>query len=271
MQKVLVFTDLHIVPEGETIIGLDPATRLAQGLDHAMARHRDASAIILTGDLTHHGIVDEYKRLKEVLATCPLPVTATLGNHDRRAPYTSVFEDAKDERGFTQHALDIGNTRLIVLDTLDEDAPDLHSGWLCEARLDWLDMALQNAGDRQVILFMHHPPAMTGFASMDAIALRAPERLARALRPYPNVVQIVAGHVHRTCQTSLALDTDRRLPVTIFKSTCHQMPMDLMAENPHVSVDEPGAYGLLLLNDDGVMVHTEDFTLSPEVSADYGE
>jgi len=30
---------------------------------------------------------------------------------------------------------------------------------------------------------------------------------------------------------------------------------------PTLSVDEPGAYGLLLLTDEGVIVHSADFTL----------
>lgn len=39
------------------------------------------------------------------------------------------------------------------------------------------------------------------------------------------------------------------------------MPMDLSADTPHLSVEEPGAYGLLVLREDGIVVHTEDFTL----------
>ncbi|MEM6483121.1 MAG: phosphodiesterase [Pseudomonadota bacterium] len=271
MQKVLVFTDLHIVPEGETIIGLDPAERLAQGLDHALARHSDAAAIILTGDLTHHGAPEEYNRLKTVLSRCPLPLTMTLGNHDIRSAFRKVFPEAVPNEGFAQHLIDLQDTRLIILDTLDEKPPVLHSGWLCQERLHWLDCALREAIGQRVVLFMHHPPAATGFPNMDAIALREPERLARVLRSHPNVVQIVAGHVHRTCQTSLKLEDGRRVPVTIFKSTCHQMPMDLLAENPHLSVDEPGAYGVLLLRDDGVIVHTEDFTLPTRIRDSYGE
>lgn len=269
--KVLVFTDLHIVTDGETIIGLDPAARLAHGLDHAIAHHSDASAIIVTGDLTHHGTPEEYARLKAILDTCRLPLILTLGNHDRRAAFCAAFPEATLTSGFVQSVLDLDETRLIVLDTLDEAAPDLHSGWLCASRLDWLDAALQEAAGRRVILFLHHPPAMTGFPNMDAIALREPDRLARLLAQYPNVVQIVAGHVHRTCQTSMRLDADRRLPVTIFKSTCHQMPMDLRAENTHVSVDEPGAYGLLLIGEEGVIVHTEDFTLTTRIADHYSD
>ena len=42
-EKLLVFTDLHIVPEGERIIGIDPAERLSEAIKHAVALHPDAT------------------------------------------------------------------------------------------------------------------------------------------------------------------------------------------------------------------------------------
>ena len=55
MAKILVMTDLHITPEGQSIIGLDPGQRLADGLAHAARVHPDADRLVLMGDLTHHG------------------------------------------------------------------------------------------------------------------------------------------------------------------------------------------------------------------------
>ena len=173
MQKLLIFTDVHIVPEGETIIGIDPAERFAQGLAHAMTHHADAARVIITGDLTHHGTPGEYMRLRKCLTACPLPVHMTLGNHDRRAGFYAVFPNAvQTATGHAQEVIDQDDTRLILLDTLNEEAKDLHSGLLCQDRLDWMDQAISEAGGRRVILFLHHPPVLTGFAGMDSIELR---------------------------------------------------------------------------------------------------
>ena len=49
MHKVLVLTDLHIRSAGETIIGLDPLTRLRCAPEHALARHAAAAAMVLMG------------------------------------------------------------------------------------------------------------------------------------------------------------------------------------------------------------------------------
>ena len=51
------------------------------------------------------------------------------------------------------------------------------------------------------------------------------------------------------------------LPVTVFKSPCHQMPMLLGAPGFGHSVAEPGAYGIILTDGADVVVHFEDFTL----------
>ncbi len=54
MTKLIIFTDLHMVPEGTTIIGLDPFQRLAAGIAHVNRYHADADRVIFMGDLAHH-------------------------------------------------------------------------------------------------------------------------------------------------------------------------------------------------------------------------
>lgn len=262
MQKLLIFTDLHLVPEGETIIGLDPMARFAQGLAHAQENHPDAVRIIITGDLAHHGKPEEYLRLKAALANARLPVSLMVGNHDRRAPFLATCPDTPlTQHGYVQEVVDLDDTRLITLDTLNEAAADTHSGILCDDRLNWMEAAIQGAEGRRVVLFMHHPPVETGFKGMDWIGLKSIPALVERLSKYHNVHQIVSGHIHRTIQAGLVTGPGRPIPVAMFKSPCHQMPMTLGYHDPHLSVDEPGAYGILLLTPEGIVVHTEDFTL----------
>lgn len=264
--KALIFTDLHITPPGETIIGLDPLARFSDALSHGLHRHPDAQHIILLGDLANNGDPAEYARLAPALANCPIPVTVTMGNHDLRQHLTSAFPNGLNADGFAQHALDLGPLRLLILDTHDYEnrAPLEQDGWLCPTRLAWLDAELARAATdgKDVVVFTHHPPCPVGFWAMDAIGLANSDDLLNRLHGAPHVKHLICGHIHRTIHASASNPAGGSLPVTILKSPCHQIPMILGQGTFADSVDEPGAYGILLALKDTVVVHTEDYALS---------
>jgi len=248
-------TDVHLTAQGGTIIGMSPAQRLHEALTHAAQRHADATRLVILGDLTHRGDTAQYQALAALLQDAPWPVTLMLGNHDRRAGFEAVF----GHTGFQQIAFDAPGHRVLCLDTLDEAAPDTHSGLMCPARLDWLRAELSAATDPVVIL-MHHHLAKTGFDGMDRIALRNSDQVTDILHNSGKVRQIINGHIHRTIQTHAG-----PLPVTMIKSTCHQMPLVLGEGSSSLSVNEPGGYGVLLLGPKQCILHHEDFG-HPEAS-----
>ncbi len=256
--KLLVFTDLHLVSDGVDIIGLDPEARFREGLGHALAQHPDAARLVMMGDLTHHGRTAQYERLRAIMADVAMPVTYMMGNHDNRAVFRKVFpEAATSAGGFVQEMVDLDDTCLIALDTSEVRPDPHHSGRLCQDRLDWLTQALTWANGRQVVVAMHHPPLMTGFAAMDGIALQDPEPFREILRSYPGHVHLLCGHVHRTISGRA-----HGLSFSLFKSPCHQQPMGFGVAGTEHSVDEPGAYGIVLCGPDGIIVHSEDFAIA---------
>lgn len=260
MKKLLVLTDIHIRGEGQTIIGLDPLERFTAALAHAMRQHSDADHLILTGDLTHSGQVTEYERLKDALGGLLVPVSLMLGNHDRRDHFLRVFPQTPvTAAGHVQRVLDLGTHRAILLDTLDGPPfrPAHHSGWLCPDRLSWLEQELIAASGQPVIIFLHHPPFKVGFKGMDDIRLENDQKFLALVRRFPNVAHLVCGHIHRTISGNV-----NGLAFTIFKSPCHQMPLDFVSPDSSLSTAEPGAYGVILLNEGQITLHSEDFDLA---------
>ncbi|MEM9434433.1 MAG: phosphodiesterase [Pseudomonadota bacterium] len=258
--KLLIFSDLHICASGETIIGLDPEVKLRQALAHATARHGDADHVVFLGDLTHHGRLEEFQLLRDILSSLDLPTTFLVGNHDRRERFLEVFGEAPTTAsGHVQTSVKLGHTTLITLDTLDGPPYPAghHSGRLCEHRLGWLEAELDRAQPGPVLLAMHHPPVETGFEGMDAIRLKDDAAFWNVIAACESPVHLLCGHVHRTISGQA-----RGVPFTILKSTCHQMPMTLQRSSSGSSVDEPGAYGIALLHRDQIILHTEDFELS---------
>lgn len=254
MTKLLVFTDIHMTEARTQIIGLDPYARFDAALRQALAHHPDAAAVVLLGDLTHHGRGAQYARLKAVLAQCPLPVHATIGNHDAPRVFAAAFPGQMDAGGFAQHEIDTGPARLLLLDTADRDgrAPH-HGGWLCQRRLDWLDARLAEHRTKPLLVACHHPPFDTGFDGMDAIKLANGAALLDRLRAFPGPVHLMCGHIHRTIS-----GVADGIGFTVLKSPCHQMPMILGPGSSGLSVDEPGGYGIALMRQDTVLIHCED-------------
>jgi 3',5'-cyclic AMP phosphodiesterase CpdA len=262
MQKLLVMTDLHVTAGDDRIIGLHPATRLRQALHAALAAHPDARALILMGDLTHHGTGAEYAALKAILADVPIPVIPMIGNHDRRAVFQAAFPDApRMPSGHVQGVLDLPHHRIITLDTLDGPPypKGHHAGRLCADRLGWLQDALAGRGGRLPLVFAHHPPFATGIVGMDAIKLSNGADLLGLLATAPGA-HLFCGHVHRTISGSSA-----GVPWTMLKSTCHQGPLDLTSLDSSLSLDEPGAFGLLLLAPGSVVAHSEDVGINATI------
>ena len=256
--KVLAIADLHLTAGRARIIGLDPWARFEAVLSRALGEHGDAALLVLMGDLAHRGEAEVYARLAARLSRVSVPVVPMLGNHDRREPFRAAFPLAPAGPGdFVQTARDAGPARILTLDTLDGPPYPAghHAGRLCPARLEWLDRELGAAADRPVVVCLHHPPVAVGLPGMDRIALADPAPLLDRLHRHGRA-HLVAGHIHRTISGST-----RGVPWTILKSPCHQAPLDLAAPDSSLSIDEAGAYGLLLLSAEGVVVHSEDATL----------
>lgn len=261
MTKLILLTDLHMVPEGHAIIGLDPYRRLEAGIDHINRYHADADRVVITGDLAHYGDEASYRRLKGLLDRLAPPLSITIGNHDQRPVFQSVFPEAAcDANGFVQSVVDLSDCRLVILDSValaTYGDPHDHAGRLCPSRLAWLEDALAGAGGRPVLLFLHHPPHETGFSGMDAIRLADEAAFYAVVERHSAVRHIFAGHVHRTISGS-----HRGIAFSVFKSTVHQQPMPFDTPDTSLSVDEPAAYGIALVTREGVLVHTEDYEIA---------
>jgi 3',5'-cyclic AMP phosphodiesterase CpdA len=177
-------TDLHIREPGRlTYRRIDTAQYLERAVQSVLALPQQPHALVITGDLTDFGRPAEYAHLRSLLAPLgELPIYLLPGNHDDRDGLRAAFPEHAWLRseGFIQYAVDIGDLRLIALDTV---VPGHSEGALCEERLQWLELQLTASEGRPVVIAMHHPPFETLIGHMDKIGLlqgaRALEDLVR--------------------------------------------------------------------------------------------
>jgi len=237
-------TDLHIRTPGLLAYGrVDTATCLVRCVERLNALVPRPDAVLVTGDLVDFGIVEEYRHLATLLEPLTIPVYLMVGNHDDRAALREVFtapylHDDRTVGEFVQYAFDLGDMRIIALDSqVPHDSP----GTLCDARLAWLEAQLDQARGRPVIVALHHPPFATGIGHMDDMALDpvAASKLEALISRHPNVERVLCGHVHRPVHTRFGGTI-----ASIAPSTAHQVVLDLSADAPSAWVMEPGAYVL---------------------------
>jgi 3',5'-cyclic AMP phosphodiesterase CpdA len=199
MARFLQLSDLHVVAPGTLASGrLDTPALLRKAVDALLLRLPaigPVDAVIVTGDISDDGTTASYDRARAELDRLGLPLLPVPGNHDTREGFRHCFGDLSfiPETGLIDWAQDIGDTRVIGLDTLIEGQG---GGLLRRESLDLLAQALDGAEGRPVLVALHHPPLRTGIRFMDAIALENPEDLARTLTRRADPLRIVAGHVH---------------------------------------------------------------------------
>jgi Icc protein len=244
-------SDIHV--SGKVPDRSDPhLARLEQIVDHLSSMHRLPDALVIAGDLADHGSEEAYRLVEEQLHRCPFPVHVALGNHDDRAAARAVFGGGGGD--FVQYAVDLGELRIIVIDTLEEGR---HGGAFCEARAAWLGETLREGGDRPVLVVMHHPPIDTGLDWMTT-SMTEPwvARLDAALAASDHVVALLTGHVHRPMATSR-----NGLPVLVCPAVNARLVLDLAELSPErpdgrpLVVDSAPGYALHLWRAGALTTH----------------
>jgi 3',5'-cyclic-AMP phosphodiesterase len=248
--RVLIaqLSDLHL-----GVSGRDTGERTAAVVSAIAALDPAPSAVLVTGDATQNGSASEYARVRELLAPLRMPVHVLPGNHDDPAALRAAFPPPGPGAmpDFVQYAADAAGVRLIVCDSHE---PGSDGGRLCDERLAWLADALAADRGTPTILALHHPPLTTGVEPMDAIGLDAPSRsaLQTLLGQAPNVVRVVAGHVHRAMFGTAG-------GRTVF--TCPSVDMALvldLAPGATLAVhDEPPAFALHVVSAAGATTHVQ--------------
>ncbi len=172
---------------------------------------RDADVLVIGGDLTNHGRLEELEVLLQALDGCPIPVVATLGNHDYESGNAERLSRLLAES--TVHLLDRSS---IVIDGVgfsgvkgfcggfDHTAAnafgeDLFKDWVNEGILDAqaLKKGLRGLETERRVAVLHYAPirATVEGEPPEIHAFLGTSHLARALDEGGAMVAF-HGHAH---------------------------------------------------------------------------
>ena len=151
--------------------------------------------VVEVGDLILGGSADnippQWDLFQQTIAACKPPYFPVPGNHD--------INDAASEQlwlermGPTRYAFTYGNSRFIVLDSEEVNAPDR----LSDEQVAWFKQELESTRASNIFVFLHQP-YWTDEADPragDAVWERRWEYLADIMHGHP-VRAVFAGHIH---------------------------------------------------------------------------
>lgn len=232
-------SDLHIKRPGETAYGIvDTAAAFARCVAHLNAMVPQPDFVVISGDLVDGGSGQEYEHLKRLLAPLKAPFAAIPGNHDIRETMRAAFpgQPYASVSGAMNVKLSIAGLDLVLLDS---SVPGKPYGLLDAETLQWLDETLASGSGRPALIFLHHPPFMTGIEHMDVQNLQNAKELALIIKRHSRARMIAAGHVHRATLTQFA-----GIPATICPAPNHAVALDLDKSFAPSFALEPPAFHL---------------------------
>jgi 3',5'-cyclic AMP phosphodiesterase CpdA len=228
-------SDLHIKRPGALAYG---RVDTAKALERCVAALNEFSPapdfVVISGDLADTPTAEEYEYLKRLLAPLKLPFAAVPGNHDSRELMRLSFPQADYAfaSGPLNQKVEVGGLDLLLLDS---SVPGKPHGELDAPTLQWLDAILASSTARPALVFLHHPPFLSGIWHMDRQNLGSSTELASIVEHHPRVRLIAAGHVHRAVLTMFA-----GIPATICPAPNHAVDLDLAElRQPSFKVEPP--------------------------------
>ncbi|GHB49427.1 3',5'-cyclic adenosine monophosphate phosphodiesterase CpdA [Pseudovibrio japonicus] len=253
--KLIVMSDIHLLPRGEVKRGLDTAPRFDAALDSVQAFHMDADLCVFAGDLTEKSDVKAYELFDNLRSRIDLPQRVLLGNHDDRDVYIRCAkEPMQDENGFIEGYEDIKGHRVLMLDSSE---PGKTRGGFCDKRLTWVVERLaeaKSAGLKVIILLHHNPCALQ--MPVDTYRLSEPEKLLAVLHDSKaEIIQIVAGHCHITSAGSWG-----GYPCATISGNQHRVEPFLRGRSgQQACYEDPAQYAVLLSDGTNCAVHFQNY------------
>jgi Icc protein len=204
-------TDMHIGATDNPYRGIPVRQQFVDVLQEVAKRPLDL--LVLSGDLAAvAGEPEAYAWIRQVLATFPYPYVIMAGNHDHLGRMLKTFEvpasDVVEE--MLCFSRTIKGRQLLFLDSSSYQLPP--------QQLDWLRAQLTTGGQKEVLLFIHHPPLLCDCRFMDErYPLQNIDEVWPVLVQLSQIKHIFCGHYHTEKTVVKAGKSVHLTPSTIFQ------------------------------------------------------
>ena len=207
--RIVQLSDCHLGGDQSfTLAGINTFHSFSHTMSEVEGSHPTPDLIAVTGDIASDGNQQAYQLFSKVMVESQLPYAWLPGNHDDFSLMkTSALQPF---------------ARLVELENwiaifLVSAVPGKVHGELAKAELEELDELLTQHEDKNVLLFVHHPPTPVGCKWLDQQSIVNSDNLAELLASYKSVRAIFSGHVHQENEADW-----QGVPVYSTPSSCFQ-------------------------------------------------
>lgn len=237
---IVQITDSHLFQEADgCLLGIPTRSSLQAVVDKVLSEQTDVQLVLGTGDISQDGTPSSYQHFIEQASRINAPMRWMAGNHD----VSSVLSMSSEATQWLEPVYDLDAWRIILLDSSVDGSV---FGYLSSEQLQLLEQALRSAGERHVLIALHHHPVPIGCEWLSNLGLRNADEFLAIIDRYNCIKAVIWGHIHQEFE---ALRNDVRMLSA--PSTCVQFK----PQSKDFAVDDcaPG-YRWLQLFDDGRFV-----------------
>lgn len=254
--RIAQLSDMHFVAQGERLYDSIDVNACNADIIHQLNHLVDPiDAIVVSGDITNDGHVEQYQAAAKILGYVRCPLYLINGNHDKTdlfLEYLAPLCAPLARAGQVRYRVDIDKRHLLFVDST---VAGQTYGQLSPSTLDWVADQLEHAS-LPVVIFMHHPPVALNSAHMDPINCLNGVELMDLAEQFPLLEGIYCGHNH--CYTSTF---ERGVAVVCAPATSIQIPVYQHDATPYYQFDQPSCLLHSLSRDNRWVSHQHYFQL----------
>lgn len=210
--RLVQLSDIHLYAQpSQTLLKLNTQQSFEAVVDLLSADIKKPDMILLTGDLSQDNSEAAYKRVIKELDRFTCPIYWIPGNHDDPELLETVFLASKFK---SDKVIVLGQWVLILLNS---HFPKHVAGKISKSELSKLDHYLELHADKNILVFLHHPPIPVNSAWLDGSRLTNHEELFKVLAKHKHIKAVISGHAHQDYASHY-----QGIPVFTSPSTCIQ-------------------------------------------------
>ncbi len=196
--QLVQITDCHLGKRaGDQLLGLDSDHSLQLLTDLINQQLPAPDLLLATGDISNHGHKSAYTRFRQLSQNVARRAVWLPGNHDDPDMMREALAGGEE----LSRCVDIGGWRVLMLDST---VPGKVGGRFSAQELLFLRQMLEQAGDRHVLVCLHHHPIAIGCEWLDEQVVENADEFFALLDESKQVRGVLWGHVHQQ------LDVERR-------------------------------------------------------------